>query len=456
MSGRVDLVYLFNQDVEAVDRSGLRISLAIRDWQPVRFTAKSTELADAIMALRSPGATIEQLTAHRDDTCSREEFSRDLLYYLERFARGRFLSWELHEAGKMLGRAEALASRYQPSIYPGSSDRVVTSRFAYLRRDETNAVLETSTASVRLDLSPEGLERVAPLLAGEQPAPEGSLAHCLWQLGFFEAADAEESEVRRCWEFHDLLMHQKSRSNRDIPAIGGTYRFKDTFPSLPARRPPVEGEQVALPAIDADTVLARSAPLQDVQARRQSIRRYNGAPIELAQISEFLWRACRTVREIDSPQQRLLTRPYPAGGSINELEFYLAVRRCEGLAPGIYHYDGHEHALMAVPNTEPAAQKIVARSSAAMAIAGDGTSSDVVVVVTSRFPRLAWKYEGMAYRATLLNAGVVLGLMYLIATDMKLAPCANGTGDSRLLEEAAGLDPYAETPIAEFALSRPG
>ena len=456
MTGPVDLVYLFNHDVEAVERSGLRVSLTIRDWQPVRFTAKSAGLAEAIMALRSPGATIEQLTAHRDEACSREEFSRDLLYYLERFARGRFLAWELREAGTLLGRAEALASRFQPGIDPGASDRVVTSRFAYLRRDGEKAVLETSTAPVRLDLSPEGLARVAPLLAGEQPAPDGSLAQRLRQLGFFESADAEESEVRRCWEFHDLLMHQKSRSNRDIPAIGGTYRFKDTFPSLPARRPPVEGEQIALPAIDADTVLAGSAPLQDVQARRQSIRRYNDAPIELTQISEFLWRACRTVREIDSTQQSLLTRPYPAGGSINELEFYLAVRRCEGLSPGIYHYDGHKHALVMIANTEPVAQKIVTRSSAAMGLAENGTSSDVVVVITSRFPRLAWKYEGMAYRATLLNAGVVLGLMYLIASDMKLAPCANGTGDSRLLEEAAGLDPYAETPIAEFALSLPG
>jgi SagB-type dehydrogenase family enzyme len=69
--------------------------------------------------------------------------------------------------------------------------------------------------------------------------------------------------------------------------------------------------------------------------------------------------------------------------------------------------------------------------------------------------RLAWKYEGMAYRASLMNAGVVFELMYLVATDMGLAPCANGTGDSRLLEEAAGLDPFEETPIAEFVLAMP-
>jgi hypothetical protein len=46
--------------------------------------------------------------------------------------------------------------------------------------------------------------------------------------------------------------------------------------------------------------------------------------------------------------------------------------------------------------------------------------------------------------------------MYMVATDMGLAPCANGTGDSRLLQEVAGLDRFEETVIAEFALGMPG
>jgi hypothetical protein len=31
--------------------------------------------------------------------------------------------------------------------------------------------------------------------------------------------------------------------------------------------------------------------------------------------------------------------------------------------------------------------------------------------------------------------------------------CANGLGDSRILADATGLDPFEETSIAEFALS---
>jgi hypothetical protein len=36
---------------------------------------------------------------------------------------------------------------------------------------------------------------------------------------------------------------------------------------------------------------------------------------------------------------------------------------------------------------------------------------------------------------------------------MNLAPCALGGGNSDLFAEAAGLDYYAETSVAEFMLS---
>ena len=41
-------------------------------------------------------------------------------------------------------------------------------------------------------------------------------------------------------------------------------------------------------------------------------------------------------------------RPYPSGGSAYELELYLAVANCEGLARGFYHYDADRHALVPI------------------------------------------------------------------------------------------------------------
>ncbi len=76
----------------------------------------------------------------------------------------------------------------------------------------------------------------------------------------------------------------------------------------------------------------------------------------------------------------------------------------------------------------------------------------ILIVLTCRFPRFAWKYQSMAYRLVLMNAGVVIQTMYLVATDLGLAGCANGSGDSRLFAEITGLDPLRETSIGEFAL----
>ncbi len=80
---------------------------------------------------------------------------------------------------------------------------------------------------------------------------------------------------------------------------------------------------------------------------------------------------------------------------------------------------------------------------------------DLLIILSTRLPRMAWKYQGMAYRASLMNTGVVLQTLYLVATDMGLAGCANGSGAARLFQEATGLDVWEETAVGEFALALP-
>ena len=76
----------------------------------------------------------------------------------------------------------------------------------------------------------------------------------------------------------------------------------------------------------------------------------------------------------------------------------------------------------------------------------------VLVILTARFPRVAWKYESIAYALTLKHVGVIYQTMYLTATAMGLAPCAIGGGDADLFARAAGTDYYAETSVGEFLL----
>jgi SagB-type dehydrogenase family enzyme len=185
--------------------------------------------------------------------------------------------------------------------------------------------------------------------------------------------------------------------------------------------------------------------------RRRSLREYADAPLTLEGLSEFLFRTARITQVFTEGGQELMSRPFPSGGSIYEIEFYVAVRACRGLEPGLWYYRGFEHALEPVPEAAAAgASRLLAESADAMD--RPGQPPHALIVLASRLPRFAWKYQGIAYRLTLMNAGVIMQTMYLVATDMGLAGCANGSGDSRLFAEVTGLDPLDETSIGEFAL----
>ncbi|MEQ8345183.1 MAG: SagB family peptide dehydrogenase [Sneathiellaceae bacterium] len=453
--GPVRLLYRFNDDVASVAREGDRITLSIRGWKDLAFTAKAGSHADAVMALQGEGcdlAALDRIAGGDAPGAETADPARGAVrYYLERFARGRFLAWNVVDGDGLLMQVDSLASRYQPRSDGPPDSRLTLSRFACLRHRDGLPVLDSGATPARGRLTARGLQALARRL--DAPAGIGDgLACALWQIGFFEPADLRESAARRTWTFHDLLMHEASRSNRDVDPVGATYRFEGSFPPPPARKPAMSGQRIDLPAVAEAIVASGSDSLHAVQSRRISGRTYAGAALPLTRLAEFLWRVARVGSVVEDPRQDLMTRPYPAGGAINELEFYVAANRCADLEVAVHHYDSHDHALVRLDGSEQVAEKISARACAAMALAADRVPPQAVISIASRLPRLGWKYENMAYRASLLHAGVVLELMYLVATDMGLAACANGTGDSRLLEAATGIDPFEETAIAEFVL----
>ena len=445
----VRLCYRFADDVQSASREGNRVTIDVRGWKTLSFTVARSEHGDAVMALGDAGATLSRLA----EIAAGPDGTRVASYYVERFARARLLAWDLADDEGDLGRVEALASGYRPGEDELEAGALSLCRFVYLRRLGSETVLESGRVPARLVLNARGLVACAEVLA--RPEATNGVAAALWRLGFLVPAQRQESEAERCWEFPDLILHEASRSNRDAVIVGATYRFEKEFASPPAIKPAMAGERIALPPVDAAQVRQGSGALDAVQAARRSVRAYAAEPLSLAELSDFLWRVCRTTRHVDKAPQDVISRPYPSGGSINELEFYLAVRRCEGLETAVHHYDSHRHELIRLAGSDKVAARIVARSGQAMGLDEKAQLPDVTIVLASRLPRLAWKYQGMAYRASLMNAGVVFELMYLVATDMNLAPCANGSGDSRLLEEATGIDPFEETALAEFCIAVP-
>jgi oxazoline/thiazoline dehydrogenase len=216
----------------------------------------------------------------------------------------------------------------------------------------------------------------------------------------------------------------------------------------------MSGDVIPLSRPDLDQLMQRDEPLTRVIEQRVSLREYGDAPITTTQVGEFLYRTARA-RSVTEPgfandkPYAVSSRPYPGGGGAYELEVYLTVTACEGIATGFYHYEPREHQLSRI--SAPSAGTDALLRSACVA-AGISHPPQILITVTARFQRMSWKYESIAYAAILKDVGVLYQTMYLVATAMRLAPCALGSGNSDAFAAAADLRYLEESSVGEFML----
>jgi SagB-type dehydrogenase family enzyme len=351
------------------------------------------------------------------------------------------------------------------------------SRFAYLHRDRDETILESPLAFARLVLhddraaalvhalaKPLRAQDVGARVSGLNAAAGTALLGLFVTAGVAVPADEnrataeDENAALQCWEFHDLLFHARSRVGRHDAPVGGTYRHAGRLQPPPSLKPVAARETIDLFRPDMTMLERDDPPLARVLEERRSIREYAEEPITDRQLGEFLFRTARVKGrrdwEADTPAGPIhvesTTRPYPTGGGLYELEVYAVVQSCRGVSPGLYHYDPAGHRLERVAGPAPDVHALLADAARSAAVAPEGLQ--VLLILASRFPRLAWKYASLAYALTLKHVGVVYQTMYLAATAMGLAPCALGGGDADLFARAAAVDYYGETSVGEFLL----
>lgn len=353
---------------------------------------------------------------------------------------------------------------------PLPSDReLVLSRFAVLHREDGGLLIESprSWCDVRVH-DPAVLAVIGAFAMPQRRAAAGDmlppaaldrLIADLWEACLLVPADGseEETELRlRQWSPFELWTHTRSRLGEHggfNASWGLTGWGADHFPPLPARPEPYAGTPVELYAPDLDELRRTDPSYTDVVESRVSVREHDDANLLTArQLGEFLYRCARVrgTSELDGIEH--VDRPYPSGGALHELEIYPVVRRVDGLEPGMYHYDGHEHVLRKVCEPNDATGQIVTGA----CLATGAEDPQLVLVITARFGRLLWKYEGMGYAAVLKDVGVLFGVFYAAATAMGLAPCGIGGGHLAAFNDASGRDIFTESTVGEFLLgSRP-
>ena len=395
-------------------------------------------LPDSLLARLTEGATEDDLVKACPDRLP------ELFCTLQQLRSRNWILYELHRGDELLATVRPIGPGFEFARRPARA-RVESglSRFALLRRHGPGLLLESPLSPVRIVLESRAVALLGRLR--DRDTEPRALARLLRFCGMLET----QAERRYAtWEFHDLLFHRASRTGRG--QVGASYRFRGSIEPLPAVKVPMSSERIQLQAADLDEAARTDPPLTVAIESRRSHRGAGNRSLTLAQLSQFLFRTAHYRRVFDGKFQELVQRPMPAGGAIHELEFYVSVNDCEGLRRGLYHYHAHQHALYRLSAPPEAVDELLASAKGAW---GPHPAPDILITLATRFERLAWKYQGMAYRTTLLNAGVAIQTMYLVATAMHLSACAIGNGDPAVFAKATGLSSAAETSVAEFALS---
>ena len=172
--------------------------------------------------------------------------------------------------------------------------------------------------------------------------------------GGLRPAEGDDNLV--LWDFHDLLFHARSTEGRHANPLGGAYPYVERHASAAGGAAALAGKENR-----SAQALGRASeaisPVAKLLRERHSTRSFDDRrPITLAELSRFLDGTARVQSKLEAharsdgggPMLTYTVRPYPSAGASYELELYLAVDKCEGLARGFYHYDAGGHALVPI------------------------------------------------------------------------------------------------------------
>ena len=277
------------------------------------------------------------------------------------------------------------------------------------------------------------------------------------RAGVLRFVDEPVAHGLELWSLPDLWFHSMSRVGVHRGGYGGTYHQEGHLEPEPAIRPRVVDDPDRwhpFPAIDLDAVGAADPPFGVVVRQRRSIREHDDSrPITRDELGQLLGRVGAVQTCVDDGHQELSFRQVPSGGALHELEIYPLVHLCDGLEPGLYHYDAAVHGLELIRAADSQTRLLLEYAQRTSTMA---TPPQVSILVAARFGRAMWKYESMAYALILKHVGVLYEALYLTATAMGLACCALGGGNSQAFAGATGLAPHLEGSVGEFVVgSRP-
>ncbi|HSF73024.1 MAG TPA: SagB family peptide dehydrogenase [Microcoleus sp.] len=425
----------------------------------------SPGIVAAIKVLCTEGATetaLSQLVVATDGSSALAKF----YYYLEQFVILGLVYHTLEIDGSAIATAVPIATPYKWQLSETITDNnYQLSRFAYCHSEKSHLVVESPLSKAKIIL--KDWRSAALINELSQPKaisdltkiPGISEATARLFLSFLLTAELlssvnnnsslEQSETLTQWEFHDLLFHSRSRGGRHSNQIGKTFRFLGQIEPTPVLKAKPSNEIINLYKPDIDSLKQTDTPFTAILESRKTIRQHGEKPITVEQLGEFLYRSARLREIVPRDNMDCSNRPYPTGGACYDLEIYTAINRCENIEAGLYYYAPQEHQLCKISGKTKQVEALLKSAGLSVQIE---VEPQILILLSSRFSRVTWGYESMAYSLILKHVGILYQTMYLVATAMNLAPSGVGGGNSELFAAAAGCDYFTESSVGEFIL----
>ncbi|WP_051309622.1 SagB family peptide dehydrogenase [Desulfogranum japonicum] len=247
------------------------------------------------------------------------------------------------------------------------------------------------------------------------------------------------------WEVHDLYFHTRCQLGRHNNGWATTYRFTDTFPPLPQVKEAMSRESVPLPKVERPA----SESFFHVHETRKTRRDFASEALTLNQLGTFLYHTVRVKEKYDDDKGGVTFRPAQGGGALHSIEVYPLVNRCEGLQSGFYHYNPLKHELERLSSLTTSCKQMLMLGRKMML---DQSEPQVELIFASRFRRIQWKYESLAYSVILKDVGCLYQTMAMVAEAMGLAGVALGGGHMDLFARISELDCYREGSVGAYMI----
>jgi SagB-type dehydrogenase family enzyme len=255
-----------------------------------------------------------------------------------------------------------------------------------------------------------------------------------------------QNDDNMVWDPIDLAM-QRQRS------YGGRFPMSKRHGKSPSPTKNVKGiSSFVLPS--PDNIDDSKSSLLKVLDERRSIRRYGSRLVSVGELSYLLYHSARIKEIFRSKEGTLTKRPYPSGGARYPLEIYVVNNRIRGLQRGIHYYDPLKHKLNLIHKNN-SFQKRFNRFIMDVQHPLMNREPDVLFIITAVFARTMWKYEKLGLSLILSDLGCLYQTMYLIATELKLAPCPIGKTEEEIVKKWLNLNWFEESHVGTFILGVP-